>query len=313
MYFDKKMLSFLKRNIMPIKIAIVTVFLIFSFLCVKPAWDDVQSRSDKISTEIEELTKPPESNTIELPMYFDFESTELLGKIGEVDFPFILELTYPNGSLIANDVIHVKGTAFITHIIESLDRITLAFPNSLEHPKRYQKDRLLAQGILVYENPFYEMPSIVMENTTIPINVALVKEANITFPIEGEYRPIIGFRFKDNSTKYFEARNTILHVYPEEQLKQLETERIDLESNLASLELSKAVFILTFIAMFSIVIQIISYNSDKCKHQPNEQNEDSKIKEKLKETPQTPEKHKLTEETENIPKKDTKNKTSISE
>lgn len=306
------MRSFLKRNSLPFKIGIIAVLLIFLFISVKPSWDDVQNRSDKISKEIKELTKPPEPKTIELLTHLDFESTEPLGTTGEIDFSSLLELTFPNGSLIANDVIHVKATAVITHIIESLDHITLAFPNSLEYPKRYKENRLPAQGILVFENPFDEMPSVVMGNTTFSeMEVFIVSEANITFQIEGNYRPIIGFEFDDNSTKYFEAKNTVLHVYPEEQLKILETERVALESNLASLELSKAVFILSFIAIFSIVIQIISYNSDKCQYQPTEQTEESKVKEKLKETSQTTEEQNLTEETEKIPKIDTENETSV--
>jgi len=287
-----------------IKTIIVSVLLISYFIIVKPYWDDVQSTSKEISMEIDELTKAPEPNDIELPMYFDFNSTEPLGKMGEINFAFILHLTYPNGSLIANDVIAVNATAVITSIVESLDSITLAFPNSLNYPIAYKENRLPAQGILVFENIFDEMPSLVIENTTIPSkHIFLVREANITFPIEGDYRPIIGLEFKDNSTKYFEAKNTILHVYPEEQLKLLETDRIDLESNLASLELSKAVFILSTIAVISIAVQIFSYNNDKCKYQRNKKEEQPKIIEKPKKEAQTSKKKNWTKKKKRRSKK----------
>ena len=112
--------------------------------------------------------------------------------------------------------------------------------------------KLPLQGILVFHNPI----NVESDSNTTFNNIYVNSNMNITFPIEGDYKPIIGLEFKDNSTTYFEAKNTVLHVYPREQLKQLETERVSLESDLASLELSKAVFILSTIAVISIVVQI---------------------------------------------------------
>lgn len=267
-----------KNETFALKVFAICILLISYYVIVEPYWKDVQSTSDRISIELDELTKSPESNDFKLPMYFNFNESNPIGKINETDFAFILHLTYPNGSLIANDIIYVNATAVIDRIVESLDKITLAFPNSLRYPLTYGENRLPIQGILVFDNPIRIEGKI---NGTFT-NIYASSDMNITFPVEGEYRPIIGLEFKDNSTVYFEAKNTILHVYPEEQLKQLETNRVSLESNLASLELSKAVFILSTIAIVSIAVQIFSYNNDNCKYQPNKEKEQAKIIETLR-------------------------------
>lgn len=250
------------------RIVIAFAIAITYIVLVIPYIQNVQNASNDVSKEISELTKPPRPYSFQIPLYLRFNGTNPIGLINESGIAFALNFTYPNGTLIANEPVTINSTALIDYAYSTLDHVVIFFQNSLAYPFSYEDNGIIPkQGSLAFPNPLN------IEGTNIVVrNVTVISNAQITWPIEGDYTPIIGVFFRDGTNKTYTTNDVVIHVYPQEQLTQIETNRISLENNQASLELSKAVVILSTIAIVAFVVQIVDRTDNQCKNPQDQAN-----------------------------------------
>lgn len=258
------------------RIIIAITIVIVSALLLIPFFFSYMEIKNSIDSRYNELSKPQEPYTFELPLYFDFNGTSRFGSINTADFGFLLNVTYPNGTLVINEPIEINFTAVITKVVETLDSVTVIFPSSLVYPVHYGENNLPSQGILFFENPF----STEGTEGTIYHNIFYQSTAVICFPMEGDYKPLIKFTFKDGSSKIAEVTNVNLHVYPKEQLTALDTARLSLQASQASLRMSEAVFVLGTISVIALVVQVLDHSETdrkQTKETTNSQDKQSNI------------------------------------
>jgi len=154
----------------------------------------------------------------------------------------------------------------------TLDHIEIFFQNSLAYPVSYEDNGIIPkQGTLAFPNPYR------IEGTGVTVsNITIGSSAQIIWPIEGDYTPIIGVFFTDGTNKTYTGSDVVLHVYPKEQLTQIDTERTSLEASQASLKLSEAVFILGSLSILAVVIQILDHSETNGKYTENATNNQCK-------------------------------------
>ena len=244
------------------RIIIALIIVIAYAVWIQPYFQINQNKSSDVSREISDLTKPPQPYTFQIPMYFSFNGSIPFLRVNESDFEFLLNITYPYGTLVTNETVYINATAVYGQVVTTLDYVGIIFPNALNSPITYDEHNLPRQGILIFPNPI----SVPAGSNIISENNYVETDANIKWPIEGDYVPIIGFFFKDGTNKIYSANNVVIHVYPKEQLTQIETNRVSLENNQASLELSKAVLILSTVAILALAFQIVDHTDSECKY-----------------------------------------------
>jgi hypothetical protein len=191
-----------------------------------------------------------------------------------------LNFTYPNGTLIANVPVTVSGRIHVEN--QHIDQVTIIFPNSLLFPlSNVAETGFPKQGSLNYIAPFngtvsvdYNSTSGIMiidgKNGTLHGNIMVgssdTQTTQILWPIQGDYAPLIGVHFDDGTSQSFSIDDTKIHVYPPEQATQIESERVALEMNQASLKLSIAVFVLSILSAVTLFFQIVDRNETDCKY-----------------------------------------------
>jgi hypothetical protein len=195
-------------------------------------------------------------------MYLRFNGTGPIGTFNESGLAFRLNFTYPNGTLIANEPVTIDSIAIIDYAYSTLDEVVIFFQNSLAYPFSYEDNGIIPkQGSLAFRNPVY-----IEGEGTVVRNVSVGSYTQITWPIEGDYIPIIGVFFRDGTNKTYTTSDVVMHVYPPEQLTQIETNRISLENNQASLDLSRAVLILSTVGIVALAFQIVDRADNDCKY-----------------------------------------------
>lgn len=244
------------------RVVIAFLIVIIYAVLILPYFQTVQNASNDVSKEISDLTKPPQPYTFQIPLYLRFNGTNPIGQINESGLAFRLTFTYPNGTLVANEPVSIDSIAVIDYAYSTLDRVVIFFQNSLAYPLSYEDNGIIPkQGSLGFPNP------IRIEGTDITVrNVTVGSSAQITWPIEGDYTSLIGVFFVDGTNKTYTTNDIVIHVYPKEQLTQIETNRVSLENNQASLELSKAVLWLSTIGIVAIFVQIVDHTDNECKY-----------------------------------------------
>lgn len=256
---------------------IATLLLIVYIWAIFPFYQNIDTISKRTTEEISELTKPPEPYTYQIPLYFSFNGSSPFMSSAETDFGFLLTLTYPNGTLVPNEIVDINITAVMDNVVTSLDHVAIIFPNALSYPISYGENGFPIQAIVSFQNPYNLQAGI----GNIYHNNYFEGDCKAIWIIDGDYTPVIGFFFKDGTNKIYQTTNFVIHVYPKEQLTQLENSRVSLENNQASLELSKAVFWLSTVAIIALFIQIIDHSDNECynpKNQPNKQEGQPPIK-----------------------------------
>lgn len=275
---ERPLLKVSRKRIERFVIAFV-IFIIYASI-VFPYYQNIQGTLVTTSQEIKQLTKPPEPYTYQIPLYFSFNGSSPFINANETDFSFLLTITYPNGTLIPNEEVNINAIAVVGNVLQTLDHVAIIFPNSLVSPTVYDDNGFPKQGILSFSNPIGgETQGITFSNITIESSL------NVKWVIDGDYTPIIGFFFKDGTSKVYPTTNFVIHVYPKEQLTQSENSRVSLEGNQASLELTEAIFWLSTAAIVALLIQIVDRDDSKCNYtqaQTNEQNKCPYLEDKRK-------------------------------
>ena len=80
-------------------------------------------------------------------------------------------------------------------------------------------------------------------------NSVLIGEAIVTWPLDGDFKPLMVLFFQDGSTQETTTQDIVFHVYPQEQLTQLESTNV-------SVILTYAVFVLTLLGVIGIGVEL---------------------------------------------------------
>ena len=56
----------------------------------------------------------------------------------------------------------------------------------------------------------------VIQSTITFKNIFVESSLDVTWVIDGDYTPVIGFFFKDGTSKVYPTTNFVIHVYPKE-------------------------------------------------------------------------------------------------
>lgn len=192
-----------------------------------------------------EVSKSPEPRDVKLTLAVNLNGTT--GFV-ESDIHFGLILHYSKGTLVVDEPVNVTGVAKLRSLkaLSEVERVVVGFQNCLASPINPDKE-IPEQGYLDFTqtNKF--------ENNSGQEFGGLVSdlEANeeVVWTIDGEYKPIIGIFFKDNTNKTFTSDDVIIHVYPKEQLTNIQVNKVNIE-------LTLAVFILTFLGVCSLMVEL---------------------------------------------------------
>jgi len=265
-------LQFIKTRKNRLLLAFVISFciLIPYVLLIFPYVENNIEATEQLNQEIKELTKPPEPYTFQVPIYFNFNGSSPFLSTDETEFGFLLTITYPNGTLIPNEVVDINVTAVMNNIVTSIDHVAIIFPNALSYPISFGENNFPLQAIVDFQNQYSFEAGYgnVFHNNYLELNT------QILWTIEGDYTPVVGFFFKDGSSQIFEVSTFVIHVYPKEQLMQSENNRVSLKNNQANLELSKAIYWLSSVAVVVAIVTVFVQIVDKenySQHQPSNQ------------------------------------------
>jgi len=259
------------------RFAIALIIVIISVAVLTQYYFQYLETKTVIDSRYADLTKPLQPYTFQIPLYLRFNGTNQIGLLNESGIAFRLTFTYPNGTLVTNEPVTIDSIAIMDYAYDTLDHVSIFFQNSLNYPISYEDNGIIPkQGILNFPNPYQ-----IEGSGNIISNISVGSSTTVIWPIEGDYTPIIGVFFKDGTNKTYTGTDVVIHVYPAEQLTQIDTERASLEASQASLKLSEAVFILGSLSVLAIVIQILDHSEKDCKYTKeatNTQNEERNVK-----------------------------------
>lgn len=260
--------------------AVAIIIVIISVAVLTQYYVQYSETKTVIDSRYADLTKPLQPYTFQIPLYLRFNNTNRIGTFNESGIAFRLTFTYPNGTLVTNEPVTIDSTAIMDYAYSTLDHISIFFQNSLAYPISYENNGIIPrQGTLNFQNPYH------FEGTgNVISNISVGSYTQVIWPIEGDYTPIIGVFFTDGTNKTYIGNDVVIHVYPAQQLTQIDTERTSLEASQASLKLSEAVFILGSLSVLAVVIQILDRSETVCKYtreESNNQHEQSEVKQEI--------------------------------
>jgi hypothetical protein len=179
--------------------------------------------SPTVFSAYDEFAKTPQPYAFQIPMNIFLSGYR--GFATETDISITLNVTYPKGTLIIDEPVSIFAKAiFHDTAFYKVTHVTVGFQNSLRYPLTYNQWGEPSQGALNFHNP---------EATTNP-NIGhegniLTATSNLTvsWTIDGDYKPIIQLFFADNTSRVYVYDEVVIHVYPEEQLVQIEVNRVN--------------------------------------------------------------------------------------
>lgn len=232
------------------RIAVVTIILTVYIIVI---WVYYPT----ISGTYNDIMKSPQPRTFQIPIFFDLKGS--VGFINQSDVEIGLTITYPNGTLVINEPVDVTATVVLRDVaIKEIGEVDFAFQNWLQYPTFHDVLGIPQQGSLNFPNPNEQYYS---GNLTPSPNLRIVITANTTvyWPIEGDYKPLIELLYFDGTKQAMTIDTVVLHVYPQEQLTQIET-------NQASISLAVVVLIFSTVGIIALVVQILDRSETQCKY-----------------------------------------------
>ena len=230
---------------------------------------------DIVSTSLAVINSG-QSRTFQIATYVNFNETSALhiGFKNESDMIISMNFTLPHGILAVNEPITINATAILkgNHILE-IGEVYVMFPNSLSYPTSYDADQIPIQGGIGIGNILYsegrKNPNVTFSvdpGTIFRINA----ESQIIWTIDGDYIPKIGVFFFDGSNSTYVPDDIILHVYPQEQFTQLQTNKV-------SVIITLALFVFSAVGVATLFFDLWDSDKDVCKYKdkPNDEKPDS--------------------------------------
>jgi hypothetical protein len=209
-----------------------------------------------IISDYNEITDSVKLRTFQFPINFNLNGT--LGFF-EPDVTIGLTITYPNGILIVDEPVNVNGHAVLNNkTTTNVSAIVVTFQNALRYPINYTYEGIPRQGFTVFNSTdrFLDYSRITGE-----VVYNILGNSTIVWSIDGESKPIIGIFYNDGTNETIAIQDLSLHVYPKEQLTQVQTNKV-------TTELTFAVFIFAFFGVFSIASDIWPRKPKACKAEP---------------------------------------------
>lgn len=205
--------------------------------------------SNTISERYSDLTKPTQPRTFQEVSTVNFQTNTRLASASDITFGYTFY--YPNGTLVVDEPVTVTVKAVLkTPAAKTVSVISLGFQNQLPYPLTYD----------IYGVPSSSGITLTNTNNTDAFgNIVMTGQETIFWPVDGDYQALMTVFFQDGSNQPMTMPDVVFHVYPKEQLTQIETNQISLETNQASLQLSEAVLILSTVSIFALIVQILDH------------------------------------------------------
>jgi hypothetical protein len=106
-------------------------------------------------------------------------------------------------------------------------------------------------GSLLFSNSYAGLPA------HLKVNLVINASMQALWPVEGDYKPLVELFMLDGSSQNILVDSVVLHVYPQEQLAQIETNEVSLATNEASFNLSIVVFLFSIFTVIALIFQIL--------------------------------------------------------
>ena len=236
------------------KVTAISILVVYLIILSVYVFGIIIPLEGTISVRYNELTQTPKPYTFQIKMPFNLSNVYGVGLDTSMDVIIGVTFTLPNGTLVANEPVDISSTvALRSTAITRINYIDVVFQNCLTYPKYVDAQGVPVQGILTYNNP---VNAYLATNATPPSPLVIGLNTKVYWSIDGDYKPVIEVFFFDGTNLVIDVNSVVLHVYPQEQLTQYETERISLETNQASLRLSEAVLVLSTVSILALSVQI---------------------------------------------------------
>jgi hypothetical protein len=198
-----------------------------------------------------EITNAPHSRN------FQVTFSVYLNNTINIELPDViigLNVTYPNGTLVVDEPVTIFGKAVLnTPQAKNIGNIAIAFDNAYEFPQSYDSHGIQKFVTLNINNPNNEDE--------------LLGHINLSWPIDGDYRLIGYIIFYDGSLKSMNNNNVVFHVYPKEQLTQI-------QSNKISLVLTIVLLIFTYVGIIDIILRLLEKKPNNLQEIANKNDND---------------------------------------
>jgi hypothetical protein len=231
----------------------------------------ISELSSKIDGRYEALIKQNQTHKSSFATSFNINS---VSRFVSADVKIGLNLTYPNAILAANIPVNITGIVYIKNVQlinssspKSIDRIYYGFQNCIQFPLTLDEDDVPKWGYLdINFNLANSGIFIDSQNDYGVVSWGQTTTANVFWSMEGDYKPIIAVFYADKTNQTFTTDDIVIHVYPEQQLSEIESERISLDTNQASLQLSWIILILSAFTVIALIVQIWDVSDNECNY-----------------------------------------------
>ena len=237
-----------------VRVASVIIILVTYFVVIGIFYPN-------ISRTYSDITKPLQPRTFQIPIFINSNGT--VGFTNGTDIEIGLSITYPNGTLVINEPVDLTVTVVLKgEAITKIQQIDFTFQNWLTYPATSDTEGIAQQGTIVFSNNFPNSPYYPYGNSTPPSNANYISTGHSTvyWSVDGDYKPVFElFFFDGTNSPLTTVDSVVLHVYPQEQLTQIET-------NQASINLSVVVLIFSTVGIIALVVQIWDHTETECKY-----------------------------------------------
>jgi hypothetical protein len=207
-----------------------------------------------------EIVFSPEQRSFKVPININLNGIK--GFV-DTDVTISLNLRLNKPTLTSDEPVDINGLAiFKSERTANITKIAVSFQNCMEYQK-FDQWGIPEQAFLVFDN---KSGAFTIDNITGKLVYFVIKNMKVNWSVDGDYKPIIGVFYNDNTNSTMTDEDVVIHVFPKEQYTQIQT-------NKASIILSWAVLGLSLIGVFDLFIQLWNYGLDKYNYPQTKTNE----------------------------------------
>ncbi|MCL5950005.1 MAG: hypothetical protein M1490_05965 [Candidatus Bathyarchaeota archaeon] len=204
-----------------------------------------------------DVLSAPERRSYLLPINLNLNGT--MG-FGNPDITLCLNFTYPRGALIVDESVDIIGLSVLRgSAMSNVSMILVTFQNCLENGS-YDIFHFPKQAYLVFNNSDHNR-GLTFDDSGKIVYI-FCDDTQAYWSLDGDFKPIVGVFFADNTNKTMIIDDVIIHVYPREQLTQMQSNSVSLILSIAGLILGSVVVIEIFYNLWD--------EDGKCKYPKNE-------------------------------------------
>jgi hypothetical protein len=178
-------------------------------------------------------------------------------RLGEPDITFCLNFTYPKGTLVVDEPLDIIGLSVLRgKAMDDVNMTLLTFQNCLR-AESYDVFHFPKQAFLVFNNSDHNR-ALTFDDSGKTAYI-LCDDTEAYWSMDGDYKPIISIFYANNTNRMMVIDDVTIHVYPREQLTQM-------QSNSINLLLSIAGFILGFVVVIDLCNNLWNYEAESCRY-----------------------------------------------